>query len=193
MRPPQWVIESGRRLDLEEFGTEFAQTWPRTEERFLKLETWQSYRERDITTSQVAYERGDIREAERLLQQESDTERWLYEDVRARNIDYARIRLVQEPLTPYLVYEFIAYRIRQKIGENIEIVRCDPLMRFPDDEHFDFLLFDRHTALIHDYGEIGLQTGGWITHDSDVISALDMKAVELRRTAVPFDDFLTAV
>ncbi|MEU8245863.1 DUF6879 family protein [Nonomuraea sp. NPDC048916] len=100
---------------------------------------------------------------------------------------------MQEPLTPCLEYELIAYRIRREMGENIEIVRCDPIMRLPDDDHFDFLLFDRHTALIHDYGEIGFQAGGWITHDAGALAALEKKAVRLRRTAVPFDDFMASV
>ncbi|MCG5216106.1 hypothetical protein MBA17_22850 [Streptosporangium sp. KLBMP 9127] len=161
--------------------------------RFLKLECWQSYREREINRSQAAYELGDLREAQRLLTLESETERPLYEDVEAREIDYARIRLIKEPLTSYLDYELIAYRIRAKMGENIEIVHCDSNMRLPDDEHFDFLLFDRHTALIHDYGDIGLQTGGWITHDADVIASLERKAIELRRKAVPLQEFLASV
>ncbi|MER5420208.1 DUF6879 family protein [Streptosporangium roseum] len=193
MRPPQWATKSGRRLNLDEFGTWFLDAWSRTESRFLKLECWQSYREREVTTSQVAHERGDVQEAWRLLRQESETERSLYEDVERKGIDYARIRLIQEPLTPYLDYELIAYRIRAAMGETIEIVRCAPSMRLPDDEHFDFLLFDRHTALIHDYGDIGLQSGGWMTQDAAVISSLEKKAIALRQRAVPFEEFLTAV
>lgn len=193
MRPPQWATRSGRRLDLDAFGTCFLNAWSRTESRFLKLECWQSYREREVTTSQAAYERGDVREAERLLRQESEAERSLYEDVERKGIDYARIRLVQEPLTPYLDYELVAYRIRVRIGENIEVVRCDPAMRLPDEDHFDFLIFDRHTALIHDYGEIGLQSGGWMTHDATVIAELEKRAIDLRRLAVPFGEFTAAV
>jgi len=33
------------------------------------------------------------------------------------------------------------------------VVRCDSGTELPNEEHFDFLLFDRHTALIHDYGK----------------------------------------
>ncbi|MFD8527570.1 DUF6879 family protein [Streptosporangium canum] len=193
MRPPQWATKSGRRLNLDEFGACFLEAWSRTESRFLKLECWQSYREREVTTSQAAHERGDVQEARRLLRQESETERSLYEDVERKGIDYARIRLIQEPLTPYLDYELIAYRIRAEMGEAIEIVRCAPSMRLPDEEHFDFLLFDRHTALIHDYGDIGLQSGGWMTQDLGVITSLENKAIALRRRAVPFEEFLAAV
>ncbi|MEU7000463.1 DUF6879 family protein [Nonomuraea sp. NPDC046570] len=184
---------TGRRLDLDGFEACFLDAWSRVESRFLKLECWQSYREREVTTSQAAYERGAVQEAERLLRREAEAERPLYQDVQSRGIDYARIRLVQEPLTPYLGYELIAYRIRVKLGENIEVVRCDPAMNLPGTEFFDFLLFDRHTALIHDYGEIGLQSGGWVTNDVAVIASLEKKAIELRRQAVPLEEFLAAV
>ncbi|WP_433239313.1 DUF6879 family protein [Streptosporangium sp. CA-135522] len=180
------------RLNLDEFGTSFLEAWSRTNLRFLKIECRQSYREREVTTSQAAHERGDVQETQRLLRQESETERSLYEDVERKGIDYARIRLTQEPLTPYLDYELIAYRIRSEIGENIEIVRCASSMQLPDKEHFDFLLFDRHTALIHNYGEIGLQSGGWMTQDAAVITSLEKKAVELRQRAIPFEEFLAA-
>lgn len=193
MRPPRWAIKSGKRLDLNEFGVHFLELWSRTDLRFLKVECWQSYRELAVTTSQMAYERGDVAEARRLLRQESEAERSFYEDVERKGIDYARIRLVQKPLTSYLDYEFEAYRIRAKIGENIEVVLCDLNMRLPDGENFDFLLFDRNAALIHDYGEIGLQSGGWMTRDPVVISALEKKAIRLRAAAVPFGDFLAGV
>ncbi|MFL6054036.1 MAG: DUF6879 family protein, partial [Actinoallomurus sp.] len=152
MPPPGWALTKSAKLDLDEFGGGFARTWSRIESRFLKLECWQAYRELEASESQAAYERGDMEAACKLLQQEADGDRPLYEDVNRRGIEYARVRLVQEPLTDYLAYELVSYRIRADMGENIEVVVCDPALRLPDEHHFDFLLFDRHTALIHDYG-----------------------------------------
>jgi hypothetical protein len=54
----------------------------------------------------------------------------LHEDVDRRGIEYARVRLIQEPLTAYLRYELMAYSMREQLGERIEVVRCDP--RNPD-------------------------------------------------------------
>jgi hypothetical protein len=100
--------------------------------------------------------------------------------------------LVQEPLTPYLEYELLSYRIRADLGENIEIVRCDTAAHLPDERRFDFLLFDRHTALIHDYGsaEIGRQTGGWLTHKPEVIAGLEGIIAGLRQQAIPLKRYL---
>ncbi|MCO6009817.1 hypothetical protein NE236_33080 [Actinoallomurus purpureus] len=158
----------------------------------MKLECWQAYREREASESQAAYERGDIEAARKLLHHEAQADRPLYEDVKKREIEYARVRLIQEPLTAYLGYELLSYRIRADMGENIEVVVCDPALHLPDERRFDFLLFDRHTALIHDYGssEVGLQTGGWVTHDPKVIAALEKTIGTLRQKAIPLRDYL---
>src|SRR5258708_28601067 len=114
-----------------------------------------------------------------VLDHEAEGDRPLYDDVEKRGIEYARIRLVQEPLTPYLEYELTSYRIREEMGENIEIVQRPPHERLPDEDHFDFLLFDRSRALIHDYGDTRSQSGGWGTSEPAVILPLQACALHL--------------
>ncbi|MEV5751550.1 DUF6879 family protein [Actinoallomurus sp. NPDC052308] len=190
--PPTWALRGSTRLDLDDFGTAFADAWSRIESRFLKLECWQAYQEREASESQAAYEQGDIHAAQKLLYREAQADRPLYEDVKKQGIEYARVRLIQEPLTAYLRYELLSYQIRADMGENIEVVVCDPALPLPDEQYFDFLLFDRHTALIHDYGygETGLQTGGWLTQESKVIALLEDSIGTLRQKAIPLRDYL---
>lgn len=192
MRPPAWALAGSTRLDLGEFSAAFADAWSRTGSRFLKLECWQSYREAATNESQAAYDRGDVESAQRLLTEEAEADRPLYQDVRRRGIEYARVRLVREPLTPYLKYELLSYRIRAEMGENIEVVRYEPAERPPDERPFDFLLFDGHTALLHDYGTgaVGFQVGGWLTHDPEVIARLARITREFRRRASPLGQYL---
>lgn len=170
----------------------FSEAWTRVETRFLKLECWQAYQEIEGNRSQEEYRLGNIEKARALLQLEAESDRSVYEDIRNRGIDFARIRLVQDPVTDYLNYELLSYRIRASMGENIEIVCCDSDLVLPDEGHFDFLLFDRHTALIHDYGKgsVGLQGGGWVAHDPDVVESLEEIAVAFREDAVPLERFL---
>lgn len=192
MRPPAWALSGSTRLDLNEFGAAFASAWARTGSRFLKLECWQTYREAESNASQECYERGDLVAARDLLRREAEADRPLYEDVDKRGLEYARVRLIQEPRSRYLDYELLAYRIRADMGENIEVVRWTPAGRLPDERHFDFLLFDRHTALIHDYGtgEAGQQTGGWLTDMPAVITELEETISAVRRDAVPLARYL---
>jgi len=158
--------------------------------RFLKLECWQSYQELDTNKSLEAYNAGDFDRARDLLEGEAEADRPLYDGVRNRGIQYARIRLVQLPLTPYLAYEMINYRIRREMGEAIEVVEMPATVTLPNERYFDFLLFDVESALIHDYGDDGRQVGGWITGQSEVLRALEATAVSLRREASGLADFL---
>src|SRR5690242_14330382 len=105
MYPPSWAVSAGTRLDVNDFGAAFSAAWSKIETRFLKLECWQAYRELEASESQAAYERGDVETARELLQQEAEADRALYEDVGRRDLEYARVRLVQEPLSAYLAYE----------------------------------------------------------------------------------------
>ncbi|TDQ53738.1 DUF6879 family protein [Actinorugispora endophytica] len=195
MQPPSWAVEDAVRLDLDGFGTEFSRAWSRLESRFLKVEAWQSYRESADNESQQAFERGDVKRAHELLRYEAEADRPLYEDVQERGIDFARIRIVQPPLTDYLRYEMVGYRIRSEMGESIEVVPASSERVLPDGDHFDFLLFDRDTALVHDYGRgpTGVQTGGWLVRESAVLRRLEARALELRAKAEPLARFLAAV
>jgi hypothetical protein len=75
------------------------------------------------------------------------------------------------------------------MGANIEVVRLPAEVTLPNDDYFDFLLFDRHTALIHDYGDSGSQSGGWMTHSTDTIDALERTALDLRKVAKPIEQY----
>lgn len=57
---------------------------------------------------------------------------------------------------------------------------------------FDFLLFDRDTALVHDYGlgAVGKQTGGWLVRDQRAIEILEETALSARSRAVPLAEYV---
>lgn len=187
MHTLQAVVDRGTRLTLDEFSAEFSRAWSRLRSRFLKLECWQVYQEQEVNQSQQAFQRGEIDRARELLRQEAEADRALYDDVRTRRIDYSRIRLVREPLTDYLRYEMMSYRIRAAMGEVIDVVVLEPEATLPSDQFFDFLLFDRHAALVHDYGvgDVGAQTGGWLVHDDETLESLERTALALRRRSTP--------
>jgi hypothetical protein len=194
MTPPEVLLKDSTRLSLEEFGTQFAAAWSQLNRRFMKVECWQEYRELEAAESQNAYDRGDVALARELLRQEAESDRPLYRDVKQRGIDYARLRLVKLPLTAYLEYELMAYAIRAEMGEEIRIAEFPADFVLPSEEYFDFLLFDRHTALIHDYGSgtVGIQSGGWLVRNPETIEVLENRALTIRDRTVPVERFLAA-
>ena len=195
MPPPAALLSGSKRLSLDEFRAEFAAAWSRLSRRFLKLECWQHYQEVEASGSHAAFDRGNIARARELLRQEAQADRPLYEDVRRKGIDYARIRLVRRPLTPYLRYEMIAYAMRGEMGENIQIVEVPAtLTPLPNADYFDFLLFDNECALIHDCGTAatGKLRGGWLVRDPSAVADLENKALTLRQRARPIAEFPAA-
>ncbi|MFG2087200.1 hypothetical protein [Spirillospora sp. NPDC048824] len=68
--------------------------------------------------------------------------------------------------------------MRGRLGENIEFL----VLPSPVESYFDFLLFDSHTAPIHDYGPgpVGHQSGGWVTHHPKTLHTLTDIATDLR-------------
>lgn len=100
--------------------------------------------------------------------------------------------MVQEPVTDYLRYELMSYRIRAAMGENIEVARDVSARALLHEDVFDFLLFDRDAALVHDYGNgpTGSQVGGWLVTDPPTIRILEERALALRADAETLEDFL---
>lgn len=190
MLPPNWATGLGTRLSMDGFAVEFGEAWERLERRFIKLECWQTYQEQASNRSHDEYKLGNVVAATRLLEIEAETDRPLYERIKSEGLEYARVRLVKLPLSSYLQYELISYRIREQMGENIEAVLVESDVSVPSEELFDFLLFDRRTALVHDYGTDGCQVGGWRVDDPDVVERLERTAVQLRASAVTVNELL---
>jgi hypothetical protein len=187
VRPPAWALSRSTRLSPEGFGAEFQRAWSALRRRFLKVECWQTYQE-PSKRSLAAYLAGDHAGIRQELPREVDADRPLYDDVRDRGLDYARLRIVRRPLTPYLKWEVINYRARVNAGEKIYIIdRTGGREEYPNDQVFDYLLFDRTVALVHDYGNAGLQDGGWLVTDPGILERLEGTAIELRKQAVTLD------
>jgi hypothetical protein len=192
IRPPAWAVSAARRLDLLEFTTEFGGLLPEVHRRIVKVEVWPTYQEPE-TGSLHAYMSGNHAVVRALLEIEAEQDSAAYDHVQQAGASFIRLRAVTLPLTPYLTYEMLNYTVRARLGETIEIADLTADRRpLPNPRSFDFLLFDRDAALIHDYGHDGLQVGGWLTRDPAVLARLARNAAALRRRTVPLDAFLAA-
>jgi hypothetical protein len=76
------------------------------------------------------------------------------------------------------------------MGENIETVLFDRDVSLPNEQYFDFLLFDDSTALVHDYGTDGRQVGGWLVTEPEILRDLEATVVGLRRGSQSLSAFL---
>jgi hypothetical protein len=116
---------TGEPMELEAYYADFEKNfWAITELGFWKLERQQFFREPGYD-SWEAFEKGDWDESLRLL-----------EAGRADMVDYhrrieehgfvaRRVRVVEEPIIPYLQWELYALRVRDQSGGSVRIVGPD--------------------------------------------------------------------
>ncbi|TDB86401.1 hypothetical protein E1264_18020 [Actinomadura sp. KC216] len=120
----------GERLSLEEYRRDFrARQWTIQGEASWKLERAQHFIEPGFP-SWDAFARGEWSTALRLLEDEREwLEDFMAEAVRKR-IRLFRLRVVQEPLTPYLQWELHLLRLRAECGEDIRVADAEAVARY---------------------------------------------------------------
>lgn len=185
------LVRKARRLqDAEAFFALFPSAWRSLRREVWKLETRQVYQEPGNPSWELLVE-GDLAGALALIPSVRQVDVDLYNSLAERGVEFLRCRPVQLPLTSYLEWELGCYDFNAKHGEKIFFVdRNESSELFDSYALHDFLIFDDHLALVHDYDDKGLIRGGW-----EITAAEDIKRLRelyecVRQAAVPFLDFL---
>ena len=119
---------SGTRLTLDEYLADAESRFWRTDPSGTwKLERQQSFRELD-NPSWEASDRGDWAQAIALLQQGRDSVREYRQKARDHGFDSHRVRVVEKPYSPYLVWELNSLLIRHELGERIRVLPTSCLL-----------------------------------------------------------------
>jgi hypothetical protein len=118
------------RLPLDAYLDDFERRfWAITEHGFWKLERQQTFQEPGFD-SWEAFADGRWDDALRLL----EAERGGFEDYFARlakqQIIFTRVRVVEEPIAPYLQWELHVLRLRETCGEQIRVIGPEKISRF---------------------------------------------------------------
>ncbi|MFG1604628.1 DUF6879 family protein [Actinoplanes sp. NPDC049265] len=112
----------GQRVAFADYQTEFDRRfWTIDETGFWKLERRQEFREPGHD-SWEAFDRGDWDESLRLLERSRDAMRDFYRDVADAGFAMHRVRVVEEPLIPYVEWEMHALRLRDECGDSTRVV-----------------------------------------------------------------------
>lgn len=125
-----------------------------------KMERNQAFREPG-NPSWVAFENGNWNEAMRLLEHGRRSLREYQAAVDARrNVNY-RVRVVEEPITPYLQWELNSLRVRAELGERIRIVGPQSIAGLESNSPLpELITFGRDTLYRILYTEEGELRGG---------------------------------
>ncbi|SOD60650.1 hypothetical protein SAMN06297387_102201 [Streptomyces zhaozhouensis] len=115
----------GTRLALDPYRADFAEIDNAVRDRSSwKFERLQHFEEQD-DPSRDALTEGRWEDALRLLEAEHDD--WLAAARREeeRRAPFHRVRVVEEPLTPYMQWESHALRVQAKAGKGIRVIGAD--------------------------------------------------------------------
>ena len=112
----------GTRLSSTAYRREFRERqWEIPDQGTWKLERRQHFEEPGFE-SWEAFQRGSWDEALRLIEEERDYLREFSAEAARLNIGLYRVRVVEEPIDPYLQWELHLLRLREECGEMIRIV-----------------------------------------------------------------------
>jgi hypothetical protein len=188
--PPAWVRNGAVRLEASEFGAVFGDCWRAADRGMDKVEVWQAYSEPDAR-SYSAFLLGDYGQVLGLIEAETRAEGFVYDDIRTKGKTLTRQRVVRLPLTPYLEWEFWSYLVRSALGDDVWVVDVTGIpAALPDPGLFDFLLFGRDAALVHDYAPGGVLDGGWLVTARTALERLADLVAGLKSRSVPLEVFI---
>ncbi|MFD2422141.1 DUF6879 family protein [Amycolatopsis pigmentata] len=123
----------GERLELEAYLDDFdARFWALGADGVWKLERLQHFRQPE-SPSWVAFSQGEWNEALRLLEGNRSGLEEEFRKVSEAGSTVQRVRVVEEPVVPYLQWELHSLRLRAECGENIRVVRPQQVAEFESD------------------------------------------------------------
>jgi hypothetical protein len=109
------------RLDAEAFVARLETVTAKVRRRVIKLECLQSYQEAG-NPSYEAFIAGDMQRAIQLAQETHRGDERFYRMLRSNGARMLRLRLVEFPLSKYLLWEFEHYEVVRRMGEDVRIV-----------------------------------------------------------------------
>ncbi len=122
----------GERLPLQEYQADFQRHfWRIGAAGFWKLERQQTFAE-PRSPSWQAFARGEWDEAMRRLEDQRSDIADYYRRIAESGFGTARVRVVAQPLTPYLRWELQLLRLRSEYGAGMRVVREDQVERFEE-------------------------------------------------------------
>ncbi|SHK79180.1 DUF6879 family protein [Actinacidiphila paucisporea] len=170
LRAPALPVERGERLSREAYRRDF-----REREQAIrggdswKLERLQHFEEVG-SPSREALRRGDWQEALRLMAGRADALRAEALDDERRGAAFHRLRVVEEPLTPYLQWELHSLRQQAQFGHLVRVVPADVLAPAESDTPLpELVVLDDRTLYRVLYSPNGAPAGAMRWTDPSVV------------------------
>ena len=168
-----------REMTPEEFDSEFLNLWHQSA---FRLETLPHYESELEDAHRRRFYAGEHVDTKWL-----DPWRQMLTQVSGRGGRMARVRVLAEPLTSYLLFETgVIYPVSVQHGEDVRILVTDRPEAFGP----DFWLLDNQVAHMI-YSPAGEWLGVLLDDDTDVVAQAQERASALLAKAVPLKQYLT--
>lgn len=181
-----------KRLEEKELEKYFGILWGNTNSSLFKLETKQVYSDDELYKKYVntKYENFNklFQKIENImLSEQSD----LWKEATARHINIIRVHIIDLPLTEYMQYEILTYKISQKYNEKIRLMTREEAEKLGISEEIeDFLLFDDNNLIIHYYDDKGNYDHSVISEESDDLSKYIQVKKKLLTSSMNLNKFM---
>ncbi|QRX91174.1 DUF6879 family protein [Streptomyces noursei] len=169
---PAFPVERGQRLGNEEYLRDFrARDAVIRNSDSWKLERLQHFEEVG-SPSRDALRRGDWTTALRLFEEGRDNLRAIQTDEEARGSVFHRVRVVEQPLTPYVQWELHSLRISAEYGERVRILPAKAVAAAEVDKLLPELTIQDGKVLFRVlYTDTGVPDGAIRFTDPDVVDS----------------------
>ncbi|MFJ5952531.1 DUF6879 family protein [Streptomyces noursei] len=171
-RMPVLPSERGERLGNEEYLRDFrARDAAIRDGESWKLERLQHFEEVG-SPSRDALRRGDWAAALRLFEEGRENLRGIQADEEARGSVFHRVRVVEEPLTPYVQWELHSLRVSAEYGERVRILPAKALAAAEVDELLPELTIQDGKVLFRVlYADTGVPDGAIRFTEPDIVDS----------------------
>jgi len=124
---------TGERLELDAYYADFEEKlWSTSAPGFWKLERQQFFKEPG-NESWEAFEKGDWQESMRIIEAERPGMIDYYRKIEEHGFVNRRVRVVEQPIIPYLQWELHVLRMRDQYGGKVRIVTGEQVADFERD------------------------------------------------------------
>jgi hypothetical protein len=171
----------GVRLSLEEYQDDFRQR----ELEIRNHDSWKFERRQDFqelySMSWRAMRRGDWDGALKLMEdRQGELRKTVLEDLKERGTTFHRVRVVEEPLTPYVQWELHSLRVRAQCGEPCRVVGTETIRDLESADPLpEVVVLGGRTFYEVVYNEDGFLDGGVRFTSPDLIEAWESFVKEL--------------
>ncbi|MFI7251309.1 DUF6879 family protein [Micromonospora chalcea] len=181
---------SGQRLSLPEYEADFYATVESVDGPILKTERIQTFGEPG-SPSWEAFAAGRWDEALRIAARPDPELAQFFTDLHGRGSGLHRLRIVELPLTPYLIWELNFLRFRAEVGERIRVLKADGVSELEREHGIVPELMVAGGKAVYDvrYDESGAPVGADKFVQPEIVEGCRSQVRTLLARAEPFESF----